>query len=68
MLETVHPGAILTKYKNLPVNVAKAGPLVIVQIPGYATGMGDSLETAVESAIKGYLTAFFEECARETNS
>lgn len=63
---TIHQGSVLTKYKNLPVNVAQAGPIVIVQIPGYATGMGDTLETAVETAIKGFLTEFFKECAHET--
>lgn len=56
----------MKKYENLPINAAKAGVAIIVQIPGYATGIGMTLEEATQQAVSQYLTAFFDECYAET--
>lgn len=55
----------MKKYKDLPINVAKAGVIIVAQIPDYATGMGTTLEEATKHLMSGFLTRFYEECAEE---
>lgn len=62
-----HYPLFMKKYKDLPINVSRAGVIVVAQIPDYATGMGTTLEEATKHLISGFLTKFYEECAEDDN-